>query len=132
MIRRAYTVWLLLLVIAIVAGGLRAALLEPRLGEPAAHVAGTLTVVAVFAAIIRATLRWIVPGLEASGLWKVGGIWCASTVGFEFVFGRFVMGHSWARLLADYDLLAGRVWVLVLAVILFLPPALGRSLRRRR
>ena len=33
---------------------------------------------------------------------------------FELGFGHWVAGHPWSRLLADYDLLAGRIWVLVL------------------
>jgi len=36
---------------------------------------------------------------------------------FEFGFGHWVAGHSWRRLLADYKLLAGRLWALVLVWI---------------
>jgi len=43
------------------------------------------------------------------------------TVAFEFLFGHYVMGHSWHRLLQDYDLHQGRVWVLVLAWTAFGP-----------
>jgi hypothetical protein len=47
----------------------------------------------------------------------VGLIWLVMTVAFEFVFGHYVAGHSWERLLYDYDLPAGRLWSLVLAWI---------------
>jgi hypothetical protein len=43
------------------------------------------------------------------------------TLAFEFLFGHFVAGHSWARLLQDYNLLAGRVWVLLLAWVALAP-----------
>jgi hypothetical protein len=42
-----------------------------------------------------------------------GFLWLALTLAFDFLFGHFVDGHTWARLLADYDLAAGRVWVLI-------------------
>ena len=44
----------------------------------------------------------------------IGGIWLALTVAFEFLFGHYVMGHPWSRLFHDYNLLEGRLWVLVL------------------
>ena len=46
------------------------------------------------------------------------------TVAFEFGFGHFVAGHSWQRLLGDYNLLEGRVWLLFLLWILVVVPLL--------
>ncbi|MFM7792818.1 MAG: hypothetical protein ACKO90_33610, partial [Microcystis panniformis] len=51
----------------------------------------------------------------------IGLIWLVLTVGFEFLFGHFIAGHSWSRLGQDYNLLAGRVWIFVLLVITFAP-----------
>jgi hypothetical protein len=45
----------------------------------------------------------------------VGAAWLGLTIGFEFGFGRLVAKQSWERLLADYDVSAGRTWPLVLA-----------------
>ena len=36
------------------------------------------------------------------------------TILFEFLFGHFIAGHPWSHLFHDYNLLAGRLWVLVL------------------
>ena len=44
---------------------------------------------------------------------RVGALWTALTVAFEFGFGRCVMHKSWEALFADYNFLAGRVWLLV-------------------
>jgi hypothetical protein len=33
---------------------------------------------------------------------------------FEFGFGHYIAGHPWEKLVADYDVLEGRVWSLVL------------------
>jgi len=61
---------------------------------------------------------WFLTGrwrIESAGqAIAIGVIWLVLTVAFEFLFGHFVVGHPWSRLLHDYDLLQGRVWVLVL------------------
>jgi hypothetical protein len=44
-----------------------------------------------------------------------------ATIAFEFLFGHYVMGHSWDSLWADYNVLQGRLWPLVLIVTLFGP-----------
>jgi hypothetical protein len=119
---RASLLWLLLLAIAVLAGGLRNALLVPRVGEQQGHVIGTLVVVAVFAATIGLAVPWIDPHLRRGNLLGVGVAWAAATGAFEFVFGRFVIGHPWRRLVADYDLAAGRLWILVLLALVVTPP----------
>ena len=126
MIPRAVAVWLLMAVVAVGAGALREALLTPRIGPAAAHVVGTGVVVAAFLLVVGLSVRWVVPGLETGELWTVGILWTALTVAFEFGFGRWVAGHSWQRLLADYDVTAGRIWVLVLLTLLLAPVWLGR------
>lgn len=126
MIGRALAVWLLLLFIAFAAAALREGLLTPRLGQHAAHFAGTLLVVALFLVAIGLTVRWVVPTLDPRALLLLGAGWTALTVLFEFGFGRYVMGHPWSRLLHDYNVLAGRVWILVLLTTLFGPWLLGR------
>ena len=125
MIARAAAVWLLLLVVAVGAGALRAALLEPKLGELRAHQAGSVLVAVLFAATIYLITPWIDPELDRRRLLGVGVAWLVATVAFEFLFGRFVAGHSWRRLVADYDLLAGRLWPLVLAVVTAMPLLTG-------
>jgi len=57
--------------------------------------------------------------------------WLALTVAFEFLFGHFVMGHSWTTLFQDCNILAGRLWVLVLVWIAAAPANFYRVNRRR-
>jgi hypothetical protein len=125
MILRATAVWLLLLVIAVAAGSARVGLLEPRVGERTAHQLGTLAVFVLFAAAIWLTVSWIEPGLDRGRLIVLGIGWAAATVLFELGFGHWVAGHRWSRLLADYDLPAGRLWVLVLLMLLLGPAVAG-------
>ena len=48
------------------------------------------------------------------------------TLAFEFLFGHYVAGHSWSRLIADYNILEGRVWSLFLVWIAVLPYVVWR------
>ena len=130
MILRAAAVWLLLLVIAVAAGSARVGLLEPQVGERTAHQLGTLAVVVLFASAIWLTVPWIEPGLDRGRLIALGIGWAAATVLFEFGFGHWVAGHPWSRLLADYDLLAGQIWVPVLLTLL-IGPAVAGSVSQR-
>ena len=67
----------------------------------------------LFGFYIRLSLRFFPPAGVAQA-WAIGVLWLALTVAFEFGFGHFVAGHSWSRLGQDYNLLAGRLWVLIL------------------
>jgi hypothetical protein len=87
---------------------------------------GTLLVVAAMALVVGLTVGWIVPGLETRRLVLLGLGWTGLTVAFEFLFGHYVVGHPWSRLLADYNVMAGRIWTLVLLTSLLAPVILGR------
>ena len=43
------------------------------------------------------------------------------TIAFEFLFGRYVVKRSWRALLHDYNLFAGRVWLVVLVWVTIAP-----------
>lgn len=126
MILRGLAVWFLLLVLAFAGAAFREAVLSPRVGADAAHFVGTFVVVALFLVAIAVSIRWIVPTLAPGALLGLGVGWTAATIAFEFGFGHFVMGHSWAKLLHDYNVFAGRVWILILLTTLLGPWLLGR------
>jgi hypothetical protein len=119
--------WLALCGVAVAAGALREKVLVPRLGELAAHQAGTLGLIPV---VVGLTCLWLrLAGLEQSPfLPAVGRTWLALTIAFEFGFGRLVMRHSWRRLMADYNLFRGRLWPVFLAALALSPPVAGRLL----
>ena len=68
-----------------------------------------------------------IPGARVS-LVKLGLFWTIATIMFEFLFGHYVMGHSWRSLWADYNVFQGKIGPLVLNVILF-GPLLARKIR---
>ena len=113
MILRYIAFWIPLVIIGIINGIVREAGYGRFVNELLAHQISTITAIILFGGYV-----WFITGrwrIESAGqAIAIGVIWLALTVAFEFLFGHFVMGHPWSRLLHDYDLLQGRVWVLVL------------------
>ena len=120
MITRYMLAWLGLPIIGIINGAIRQLLYRDALGDLTAHQVSTVTGILLFGLYIWLLSRWW-PLPSARAAITVGLLWLALTIGFEFIFGHYVMGNSWERLLADYNLLAGRVWVLVLIWITIAP-----------
>ncbi len=59
---------------------------------------------------------------------RLGLTWLVLTVAFEFLFGHFVMGHSWTTLFQDYNILAGRMWSIVLVRVTTAPVIFYRNM----
>jgi hypothetical protein len=112
--------WPLLAVVAIANGILRESTYGKILSELAAHQVSTLTAI-VFMGVLVFWLHRFWPLESARQAWLIGIAWLIMTITFEFGFGHFVAGHPWVRLFADYNLLNGRVWLLLLIWILVLP-----------
>ena len=120
MIIRAVLVWVGLLVVAILNGGFREAVLAPRLGRSVAHGVSTVMLSLFIVALGWVTTPWVGPK-SLQDAWMIGGAWVVLTLAFEFLGGHFIFGKPWQTLLADYNLLAGRIWVMVLIVTLMTP-----------
>jgi hypothetical protein len=71
------------------------------------------------------TIGWIRPW-STRDAWIVGGIWVALTLGFEFLAGHFLFRNPWSQLLEDYNVVRGRIWVLVLVTIALAPRVCAR------
>ena len=125
----APAIWLGLVIAAILNASLRNALITPKWGEQAGHVASTVSFIGIIFLVTYLFLSNLKSGYSTADLLLVGLMWLALTIAFEFAFGRFVMGHPWSKLLADYNVLKGRVWVLVLAATFAAPIVIGSALR---
>ncbi len=106
--------------IAIANGVLRQAWYGKYLSELHAHQLSTLIGTVLFAVYIWVVIRFGKPSSAGQAI-AIGLVWLALTVVFEFLFGHFVVGHPWARLLQDYNLFAGRVWSLLLVWVTVAP-----------
>jgi len=120
MLLRAFLVWLGLMVVAIANGTFRQYVLLPSVGAYAGHVLSSITLSLLILLVAWLSIRWIQP-TTGQAAWAVGVCWLTATVVFEFVAGHYLFHHPWSKLLADYDVRQGRVWVVVLVATLVAP-----------
>ena len=126
MILRALVAWCGLMAVAVANGTFRVAVLNPRLGERTGHVISTVMLCALVLILTGLLVPWIAPASPRDAV-VVGAVWLGLTLAFEFGFGHYVAGKPWSVLLADYDVAAGRIWILVLITTLSAPFILGRA-----
>lgn len=124
---RAASLWLVILVLAILNGLLRERLLVPVLGACAGLVgSGVMLGVGIF------LVAWLAaPGygaLSAAQWLRVGLFWLLLTLAFEIGFGYLVLHRTWADLLGAYIFRGCNLWPAVL-VTTFLSPGLAARLR---
>lgn len=128
--RRYLLAWLGLALLGPLNGIARELLYREPLGESASHQVSSLTAIALFAIYTFLIERpWPLPNRRVAV--GVGAIWLVLTIAFEFSFGRFVDGKGWDELFADYNLVRGRLWPLVL-LWLAISPEIVRALLASR
>lgn len=113
--------WFLFMVFAIINAGLRNGVYKPVVGEQAAHQISTIVFMTIILVITYIVLRFSNLNLSNRDAFFMGSIWLILTIAFEFLAGHYAFGNSWDHLLADYNILKGRIWSLVLVTIFFSP-----------
>lgn len=122
---RALAVWLVLICAEILHGIARGIFLVPHVGEFRSNQIGVLTGSVIILVIAVIFVRWI-RAFRTSTLLAVGVLWLGLTLGFEILFGRFVMGASWERLAADYNVVEGGLLPFGMAILLLSPLIAGK------
>jgi uncharacterized membrane protein len=98
--------------IAVANGVVRETGLRRRFSEPRARQISTMLLVLFFSIYMAAIFRlW--PLASAKQAVQVGALWLVLTLAFEVALGRFLSHLSWSQILAEYNVLAGRLWLLV-------------------
>jgi hypothetical protein len=121
--------WIPGIPIAIINGLIRNSLYQKFLSELHAHQLSAVSFALFFSIYVWYILKWIrLSSIQDAVL--LGLVWLSLTIAFEFLFGHYVMGHSWSKLFHDYNLLAGRVWIFVLIWITIIPIVL-QSVQQR-
>ncbi|MGE5437880.1 MAG: hypothetical protein ACM3O3_11675 [Syntrophothermus sp.] len=113
-------VWFIILILAILNGTLRQFVVVPKVGELTGHQISSVLLSLFVFILSYFYVSWLKP-ISSSQLWLIGIQWVLMTIAFEFLFGHYVFGNSWQKLFADYNLLAGRIWILVLISTLTAP-----------
>ena len=111
--------WFLFMILAIINAGIRNEVYKPAVGDLTAHQISTMTFIFLILVTTFLILRLSKMSLSDFESLMVGTTWLISTIIFEFIAGHYVFGNSWEKLFADYNILAGRIWSLVLITTFF-------------
>src|SRR4051812_40832763 len=115
-----------LLVIAFINEIAREAVLIPRFGDAVGRAVSTLALSAFIVILTWISIAWIAPRSPEQA-WAVGVMWVGLTLAFEFLAGHYLFHNPWSRLLEDYDVARGRIWILVLFTTFVCAARLRRS-----
>ena len=119
---QALEVWLVLLLAAIINATIRTRFIQPKIkNELRSHQISSITAIIFFLFIIYLFFRFTTAKYTENQFVNIGFMWMILTIIFEFLFGRFVMKNSFSRLLEDYNLTRGRLWIWVLISLLIGP-----------
>lgn len=107
-------IWFLFAILGTINGIIREKTYGALLRESLSHQIST----AIFIIIIFTVMYLFFNKSKLSylnkDLWMIGIFWLIATIIFEFFFGHYIFGSSWNKLFADYNILNGRIWGLVL------------------
>ncbi|MGV3527909.1 MAG: hypothetical protein ACO1OO_03365 [Flavisolibacter sp.] len=111
--------WFPMLLLAIANGSLREFFFKKHMNDLAAHQLSTATLIVLFSVYIYFMLQKFPPESLQQALYT-GILWMAMTEIFEFCFG-LIRGLGWQVMLADYNIAAGRLWLLTPTWLLVAP-----------
>jgi hypothetical protein len=125
MIPKYAIAWIPMVFIAIANGAIRQLGYGRLMGELSAHQLSCLTGIMLFLLYTWClSLYW--PLQSSRQALTIGGIWLILTIAFEFLFMHYGAKVPWSKLLQDYNILEGRLWVLVLFAVLMAPYLVSR------
>lgn len=102
--------WFPMLVLAILNGSARE-WYKQFMPESRARQLSTLSLLVLFTLYIWGVVEAFPPRSDREAVY-IGLLWLLLTLAFEFGFGR-LRGNTWKQLFAEYDLLSGKLWILV-------------------
>ncbi|MEK6756239.1 MAG: hypothetical protein AABZ02_08820 [Bacteroidota bacterium] len=107
-------VWFIVFGVALLNGVVQGSFLRPRVGEHMAHVLSMLVLMIVVLMCSSILVNRFLKQYVNRDLFIIGLLWVTLSVSFELLIGRYVLDLPWATMVHDYNLFAGRVWILVL------------------
>lgn len=126
----ALAAWLVMPVLGVANGLFREAALEPRMSLVAAHLVSVAMLLVLLFAVALAAAPYFRRHATRGGHWAVGALWLVLTVGFETLFGHYVLGTSWPDVFRAYNPMSGDLWVVVPLFMLAAPTLARVALER--
>src|SRR5262245_17105455 len=125
--RRAFAVWLILLIVESIHGVFRRLVLEPWIDDFSARQISVFTGVILILIVTYFLIDWI-KVRTVRQLTLIGVMWVLLTLLFEIGLGRLVLNYSWERVLSDFNLARGGFLSIGL-LIMGLAPRITSSFR---
>jgi hypothetical protein len=119
-LRKYLAAWFVMLLVSVANGAVRDITYGRYVDALTAHQISTATGILLLGLVIGLCSA-VVPVSSGRQAVSLGLFWAAFTVAFEFLFFHFIGGRSWSELLADYNVLQGRVWVFVVLWVAVAP-----------
>lgn len=125
LIIKTVSIWFVILVLAILNGGLREIVLIPELGSRYGFILSGI----LLSAMILVVTYFSVPlfNEKTKETYIIVGVsWLCLTVLFEFAFGYFALGKPLEEILSAYTFEGGNLWPVVLIVVCVAPLFLAK------
>lgn len=117
---RVFLTWILFLPIPIMNGVLREQWYKRKMGELRAGQFGCILLSLIFILYAYVSLRPYVLSSSLLTRTSIGVLWLVLTLIFEFSIGAS-SGRSWAFMFEEYKFWEGKLWSLVLLIVLLSP-----------
>ena len=117
---KATTIWCLIVLVAILNGGIRESILNPMLGDKLALPISGVTLSAMILAVTYLFINWF-KATDPNTFIKIGLFWGILTIGFEYGFGYFVLHHSPEEIHQVFNFEQGNLFILALLTSIFSP-----------
>jgi len=121
---KVFAVWAAILVVAVLNGALREAMLTPLLGPFAGRLASGIVLCACIFLAAWLAVPWFGPQ-SAARFWVIGAAWLLATLAFEVGIG-LAQGRDFRELFQAYTFEGGNIWPLILVAALVSPPLAAR------
>lgn len=103
--------WFPMILIAVFNGTVRDLWYKKFTGDFTGHQISTISLIILFTIYIAVIIRLYPPASETQSIY-IGFLWLLLTLTFEFGFGLY-RGNSLSQLLGDYNIIKGRIWILI-------------------
>lgn len=120
----AFLIWLSIVPLAILNGGLRQCVLDIYLGVWSNLVSGVILLVCILALSMLLIPR--IKDCHRRDYWIIGAMWVVMTNLFDITL-ILIGGGSWSDFVEMYDITSGNLWIVVVLMTFFSPVLAGRK-----
>jgi hypothetical protein len=107
-----FFLWFPMVIVAIINGAVREGVYKKSLGDLRAHQLSTVIGIILFGIYFQVIFSyWKIE--SSSQALRIGLMWFFLTETFEFLAGHYLFKNSWEKILNDYNIFKGRLWILI-------------------